>query len=123
VELFIDNGEPRYVTVLELPPVSSPSTAVRVAIASGQQFNNKISGSPGPRGKKFSPQTRRRQSLVKRGERHPDNRKDFTFVAPDGRVHRVHGVKELCKKYNLSASGLSRVANHRQKSTKGRRIA
>jgi hypothetical protein len=34
---FIDNGEPRYVTVLELPPVNSPSTAVRAAIASGQQ--------------------------------------------------------------------------------------
>jgi hypothetical protein len=34
---FLDNGEPRYVTVLELPPVDSACTAVRAAIASGQQ--------------------------------------------------------------------------------------
>ena len=32
-----DDGEPRYVGVLELPPVESPQTAVRAAIASGQQ--------------------------------------------------------------------------------------
>lgn len=34
---FDDNGETRYVGVLELPPVESPQTAVRAAIASGQQ--------------------------------------------------------------------------------------
>ena len=34
---FIDNGEPRYVAVLELPPVNSPRAAVQAAIASGQQ--------------------------------------------------------------------------------------
>ena len=32
-----DNAEPHYVAVLELPPVSSPHTAVRAAIASGQK--------------------------------------------------------------------------------------
>jgi hypothetical protein len=32
---FKENGEQRYVTVLELPPVKSPVTAVRAAIASG----------------------------------------------------------------------------------------
>jgi hypothetical protein len=32
-----DAGNPRYVAVLELPPVESPNTAVRAAIASGQQ--------------------------------------------------------------------------------------
>lgn len=32
-----DGGETRYVTVLELPPVESPQTAVRVAIASKAQ--------------------------------------------------------------------------------------
>jgi len=31
-----DDAQPRYVAVLELPPVYSPHTAVRVAIASGQ---------------------------------------------------------------------------------------
>ena len=30
---FMDGNEPRYVTVLELPPVDSPQTAVKVAIA------------------------------------------------------------------------------------------
>ncbi len=34
---FDDNGETRYLSVLELPPVESPQTAVRAAIASGQQ--------------------------------------------------------------------------------------
>jgi hypothetical protein len=34
---FDDNGETRYIGVLELPPVESPQTAVRAAIASGQQ--------------------------------------------------------------------------------------
>jgi len=31
------DAEPRYIAVLELPPVYSPHTAVRVAIASGRQ--------------------------------------------------------------------------------------
>lgn len=31
---FIENGEPQYTTVLEIPPVDSPETAVKVAIAS-----------------------------------------------------------------------------------------
>lgn len=34
---FQDGGERRYVTVLEIPPVKSPQTAVRAAIASGEQ--------------------------------------------------------------------------------------
>jgi hypothetical protein len=34
---LLDKGEPRYVTVLELPPVNSACTAVQAAIASGQQ--------------------------------------------------------------------------------------
>jgi len=31
---FIENGEPQYTTVLEIPPVDSPQSAVKVAIAS-----------------------------------------------------------------------------------------
>lgn len=34
---FEDAGETRDIGVLELPPVESPQTAVRIAIASGQQ--------------------------------------------------------------------------------------
>ena len=34
---FDVNGETRYIGMLELPPVESPQTAVRIAIASGQQ--------------------------------------------------------------------------------------
>lgn len=31
---YVENGEPQYVTVLELLPVNSPETAVKVAVAS-----------------------------------------------------------------------------------------
>ena len=31
---FTENGEPKYTTVLQIPPVFSPQTAVKVAIAS-----------------------------------------------------------------------------------------
>jgi hypothetical protein len=31
---FTENGEPKYTTVLEIPPVDSPESAVKVAIAS-----------------------------------------------------------------------------------------
>ena len=34
---FPDGNEPRYITVLEIPPVESPQTAVRAAIASKAQ--------------------------------------------------------------------------------------
>jgi hypothetical protein len=30
---FLENGEPQYTTVLEIPPVNSPESAVKVAIA------------------------------------------------------------------------------------------
>jgi hypothetical protein len=30
---FLENGEPQYTTVLEIPPVDSPQSAVKVAIA------------------------------------------------------------------------------------------
>jgi hypothetical protein len=30
---YLENGEPQYTTVLEIPPVDSPETAVKVAIA------------------------------------------------------------------------------------------
>lgn len=34
---FSKNGEPKYTTVLEIPPVDSPESAVKVAIASKTQ--------------------------------------------------------------------------------------
>jgi hypothetical protein len=30
---FLENGQPQYTTVLEIPPVDSPESAVKVAIA------------------------------------------------------------------------------------------
>jgi hypothetical protein len=30
---FVENGQPQYTTVLEIPPVDSPQSAVKVAIA------------------------------------------------------------------------------------------
>jgi hypothetical protein len=39
-----DDAESRYVAVLELPPISSPSTAVRAAITSGQQVMPSLVG-------------------------------------------------------------------------------
>jgi hypothetical protein len=36
-DLADDSSKPRYIAVLELPPVHSPHTAVRAAIASGEQ--------------------------------------------------------------------------------------
>jgi hypothetical protein len=37
---FKHHGEVRYVAVLELPPINSPTTAVRAAVAGGQQKQN-----------------------------------------------------------------------------------
>jgi hypothetical protein len=34
---FLEGNDPRYITVLEIPPVESPQTAVRAAIASKAQ--------------------------------------------------------------------------------------
>lgn len=34
---FLEGSEPRYITALEIPPVDSPQTAVRAAIASKAQ--------------------------------------------------------------------------------------
>jgi hypothetical protein len=83
----------------------------------GAALNNKVSGSPGMRGKKLSADMRRKQSLAKRGHSH--NRKDYQFLSPDGSVHRVRGLKEFSRANKLSMSGLSRLASGKQKSCKG----
>ena len=36
---FTENGEQKYTTVLEIPPVDSPQSAVKVAIASNARSN------------------------------------------------------------------------------------
>jgi group I intron endonuclease len=82
-------------------------------------LNNKISGNPGSRGKKLSIETRRKQSLAKRGKNHPDNRKDFAFVSPKGEVHTPHGLKDFCKRFGLSVCGMSRVSKSKQKAHQG----
>src|SRR5262249_12472898 len=83
----------------------------------GVALNDKVSGSPGSRGKKLSAETRRRQSLAKRGHSH--NRKNYEFLSPDGTVHKVCGLKEFSRANKLSMSGISRVASGKQKTCKG----
>lgn len=86
----------------------------------GVALNHLISGNFGNRGRKLSEATRTKQSLAKRGDnKHPDNRKDYQFIAPDGTIRRVHGLKQLCQVHNLSMSGMSRVHQGKQKSCKG----
>jgi len=86
----------------------------------GAALNDRVSGTPGTRGKKLSAETRRRQSLAKRGHSH--NRKNYQFLSPDGTVHKVRGLKEFSRANKLSMSGLSRLASGKQKSCKGWRV-
>ena len=83
----------------------------------GAALNDKVSGTPGMRGRKLSAQTRRKQSLAKRGHQH--NRKHYQFVSPDGTVHRLYGLKEFSRINNVSISSLSRLASGKIKSCKG----
>jgi group I intron endonuclease len=85
----------------------------------GAAFNINASGTPGMRGKKLSDETRRRQSLAKRGTNHPDNRKDFRFISPDGKLLTPHGLIEFCKENGLSVSAMSKVANQKQNAHRG----
>jgi group I intron endonuclease len=83
----------------------------------GAALNDRVSGTPGMRGRKLSAKTRRRQSLAKRGHSH--NRKEYEFLSANGTVHKVHGLKEFSRANKLSMSGLSRVASGKQKTCKG----
>jgi group I intron endonuclease len=83
----------------------------------GAALNDKISGTPGMRGKKLSAQTRRKQSIAKRGHQH--NRKHYQFVSPDNTVHKVCGLKEFSRISNVSMSSLSRLASGKITSCKG----
>ena len=62
---------------------------------SGATFNVKVSGNPGMRGKTLSQETRRRMSKAKIGANHPDNRKDFAFISPDGKLFKPHGIEGI----------------------------
>jgi group I intron endonuclease len=81
----------------------------------GATFNVRISGTPANRGQTLSAETRRRQSFAKRGKNHPDNRKDFAFISPEGKLFTPHGLNEFCKKHRLSVSAMSKVTNGKQK--------
>ena len=85
----------------------------------GAAFNFTISGTPGTRGKRLSQETRKRMSKAKTGNNHPDNRKDYVFISPDGKLFKAHGLREFSSANNLSMSGLCRVASGKQKSSKG----
>jgi group I intron endonuclease len=82
-------------------------------------FNLAISGTPGMRGKKLSPETKRRQSEAKRGSNHPDNRKDFAFLSPEGKLFTPHGLNQFCKEHALRVSAMSKIANAKQRQHKG----
>jgi group I intron endonuclease len=92
---------------------------IRELKKNGAAFNIKVSGTPGMRGKKLSEETRRKQGIAKRGSNHPDNRKDFAFLSPEGKLHTPHGLKEFCKEHGLRVSAMSKISNSRQQSHRG----
>jgi hypothetical protein len=92
---------------------------IQLATQAGVALNEKETGSPGTRGKKLSDETRQKQSLAKRGRNHPDNRKDYAFLSPDGKLHTPHGTEEFCIENGLSRTAISRVWNGRQKAHRG----
>jgi hypothetical protein len=77
-------------------------------------LNSYVSGNPGSRGKKLSKETRRRQSVAKTGKNHPDNRKDFAFISPEGKRFTPHGLNDFCKENGLSVSAMSKIWNLKQ---------
>jgi group I intron endonuclease len=85
----------------------------------GAAFNLNISGTPGMRGKRLSSETRKKMSKAKTGKNHPDNRKDFAFMSPDGKLFNPHGLREFCQENGLTISAMSRLANRRQKVHRG----
>jgi group I intron endonuclease len=85
----------------------------------GAAFNIKASGTPGMRGKKLSEETRRRQSLAKRGKNHPDTRKDYSFISPQGKRFTPHGLIEFCKEHQLRISAMSKISTGKQIAHRG----
>ncbi len=96
---------------------------IRELKANDAAFNLTISGTPGMRGKKLSAQTRRRQSVAKRGKNHPDNRKDFAFLSPEQNLVTTHGLNEFCKENDLSVSAMSKIGSGKQVVHRGWRRA
>lgn len=92
---------------------------IQQAFQAGVALNQRETGSPGTRGKKLSDETRKKQSLAKSGGRHPDNRKDYCFVSPDGKIHAPHGTEEFCKEHGLSRTAMSRIWSGQQKAHRG----
>jgi len=82
-------------------------------------FNSAKNVGKNPGGYNLSEETRQKQSNAKKGQNHPDNRKDYAFVSPTGDIVRVHGLKELCEENNLSMGEMSRVGSEKKSQHKG----
>jgi hypothetical protein len=67
-----------------------------------------------PVGYKLSERTRRKQSRAKRGNKNAT--KSFVFLAPDGTRVETLSLTDLCKRYDLDISCMSRVANRKRDS-------
>ena len=89
------------------------------AVKAGLPVLNKRRSSPNAHrvGYSLSEKTRRRQSRAKKGHRYAA--KAFSFVAPDGTFHHTVCLSELCRKYHLDISCMSRVGRGKRKIHKG----
>ena len=92
------------------------------AVKAGLPVLNKRRPSPNAHrvGYSLSEKTRRRQSRAKKGHRYAA--KAFSFVAPDGTFHQTVCLSELCRKYHLDISCMSRVGRGERKVHKGWRM-
>jgi hypothetical protein len=81
-------------------------------------FNkNRAPSRPHPVGYKLSPRTRRRQSRAKKGNKNAA--KHFVFISPSGQIVETVSLSELCARYDLDISAMSRVQHLKQDSHQG----
>ena len=78
-------------------------------------FNkNRAPSRPHPVGYKLSERTKRRQSRAKKGNKNAT--KHFVFISPTGQIVETSSLSELCARYGLDISAMSRVAHGKQDS-------
>jgi hypothetical protein len=82
---------------------------------------NRPPSKPHPVGYKLSERTRRKQARAKKGNQHAA--KWFNFIDPNGLLHQVFCLSDLCKKYDLDISCMSRVWHGKRDSYRGWRKA
>jgi hypothetical protein len=72
---------------------------------------------PHPVGYKLSEKTRRKQARAKKGNKNAA--KQFVFLAPNGTRVETCCLSDLCKRYDLDISAMSRLAHDKRKSHRG----